>query len=46
MLEFYLRSARGIARARSSLVGSYLDIMRSQRRASPQNTASAIADCA
>ena len=25
MLEFYLRSARGIARARSSLVGSYLD---------------------
>jgi integrase len=25
MLEFYLRSARGIARARSSLVGPYLD---------------------
>ena len=25
MLEFYLRSARGIARARASLVGSYLD---------------------
>ena len=25
MLVFYLRSARGIARARSSLVGPYLD---------------------
>src|SRR5947199_370571 len=25
MLEFYLQSARGIARARSSLVGPYLD---------------------
>jgi hypothetical protein len=25
MLEFYLRSARGIARARPSVVGSYLD---------------------
>ena len=25
MLEFYLRSARGFARARSSLVGRYLD---------------------
>jgi len=46
MLEFYLRSARWIAHARSSLVRSYLDIMRSQRRTSPQNTASAMADSA